>query len=109
MDIEPKTGIPGELEQLAHELSCRDLHVTLAPDSNNELVLEVISFRLDSMGAAIRAGHVCWRDGAFWWSRLAELERLPDITNAVECITASLHWSDQYSAPVPPREMPCSG
>jgi hypothetical protein len=108
MDIGPKTGSPGELEQLAHELSCRDLHVTLAPDSSNEFVLEVINSGLDSMGAAVRGGHVYWRDGAFWWSRLVELERLPDITNAVERITASLQWSGQYSAPAPPGEMPCS-
>ena len=57
----------------------RDLRVTLAPDGNNELVLEVINSRLDLMGA-VRAGRVYWRDGAFWWSRLAEPERLPDVT-----------------------------
>ena len=108
MSIGPENGIPDELEQLAHELSCCDLHVTLAPDSNNEFVLEVINSRLDFMGAAIRAGYVYWRDGAFWWSRLVELERLPDIANAVERITASLQWSGQYSAPAPPGEMPCS-
>src|SRR5579863_1056228 len=68
---------PSKIERLADELSLRDLHVTLAPDGNNELVLEVINSRLDLMGA-VRAGRVCWRDGAFWWSRLGEPERLPE-------------------------------
>lgn len=101
-----KAHVPSEIEQLADELSLRDLHVTLAPDGNNELVLEVINFRPDSMGAAVRAGRVYWRDGAFWWSRLAEPERLPDITSAVERITASLRWwSRQHSALVPPLQL----
>jgi hypothetical protein len=92
---------PSKIERLADELSLRDLHVTLAPDGNNELVLEVINSRLDLMGA-VRAGRVCWRDGAFWWSRLGEPERLPDITSAVERITASLRWSWRHSGLVPP-------
>jgi hypothetical protein len=97
-----KADGPSEIEQLGDELSLRDLHVTLAPDSNDELVLEVSSFRRSHLGAAVRAGRVYWRDGAFWWSRLAELERLPDITSAIERITASLHWwSRQHSALVP--------
>jgi hypothetical protein len=102
-NVESKAGGPCEIEQLADELSLRDLHITLAPDGNNELVLEVINSRLDLMGA-VRAGRVYWRDGAFWWSRLGEPERLPDITKAVERITASLRWSHQYSAMVPPLE-----
>jgi hypothetical protein len=94
-----KADGPSEIEQLGDELSLRDLHVTLAPDSNNELVLEVINFRRGYIGAAAHAGRVYWRDGAFWWSRLAELERLPDITSAIERITASLRWwSRQHSA-----------
>src|SRR5579863_7850457 len=102
---ESKAGGPSEIEQLADELSFRDLNVTLAPDGNNELVLEVMNSRLDSMGAAVRAGRVYWRDGAFWWSRLAEPERLPDITTAVDRITASLRWwSRQHSAQVPPLQ-----
>lgn len=101
-DFAPKAGGSDDLEQLADELSLRDLHVTLAPDSSNELTLEVINSRLDSMGAAVRAGRVYWREGAFWWLRLAEPERLPDITRAVERITASLQWSRQYPALAPP-------
>jgi hypothetical protein len=94
-----KADGPSEIEQLGDELSLRDLHVTLAPDSNNELVLEVINFRRGYIGAAAHAGRVYWRDGAFWWSRLAELERLPDISSAIERITASLRWwSRQHSA-----------
>ena len=81
----------------------RDLRVTLAPDGNDELVLEVINSRLSLMGA-VRAGRVYWRDGAFWWSRLAEPERLPDITSAIERITASLRWSCQYSVLAPPLQ-----
>jgi hypothetical protein len=101
-----KADGPSEIEKLADELSLRDLHVTLAPDGNNELVLEVINFRLNSMGAAVREGRVYWRDGAFWWSRLAEPERLPDITSAVERITASLRWwSRQHSALAPPLQL----
>lgn len=107
-DLVPRTGSPGDLEQLADELSVRDLHVTLAPDSRNELMLEVINSRLDSMGAAVRAGRVYWRYGAFWWSRLAELERLPDIAHAVEHITASLQWSRQYPALGLPVQTPDS-
>ena len=102
-DPVPRAGETGDLEQLAEELSRRDLRVTLAPDSGNELVLEVINSRLNLIGA-VRAGRVYWRDGAFWWSRLAELERLPDITSAVERITASLRWSCQYSALAPPLQ-----
>jgi len=102
-NVESKAGGPCEIEQLADELSLRDLHITLAPDGNNELVLEVINSRLDLMGA-VRAGRVYWRDGAFWWSRLGEPERLPDITKAVERITASLRWSHQYPSLVPPLE-----
>jgi len=98
-----RAGGPSEIEQLADELSLRDLRVTLAPDGNNELVLEVINSRLNLIGA-VRAGRVYWRDGAFWWSRLAEPERLPDITSAVERITASLRWSCQYSALAPPLQ-----
>ena len=98
-----KAESPHEIELLAAELSLRDLRVTLAPDGNNELVLEVINSRLNLMGA-VRAGRVYWRDGAFWWSRLAEPERLPDITSAVERITASLRWSCQYSALTPPLQ-----
>jgi hypothetical protein len=101
-EVVPKAGSPNEIEQLAEELSLRDLRVTLAPDCNNELMLEVINARLDFTGAAVRAGRVYWRDGAFWWSRLAEPQRLPDMTSAVERITASLRWSWQYSALVPP-------
>ena len=97
-----QTGGLSEIEQLADELSLRDLHVTLAPDGNNELMLEVINSRLDFMGSAVRAGRVYWRDGAFWWTRLAEPERLPDIASAVERITASLRWWCQYSALLPP-------
>jgi hypothetical protein len=95
-DVVPKPGSIGELEKLALELSRHDLRVTLAPDSNSEFVLEVISSRQDSMSAAISAGHVYWHSGAYWWSRLAELERLPDIAGAVEHITASLQRSRQY-------------
>ena len=101
-DAVSKAGGPNEIEQLADELSLRDLRVTLAPDGNNELVLEVINSRLNLIGAV--RGRVYWRDGAFWWSRLAEPERLPDITSAVERITASLRWSCQYSALVPPLQ-----
>lgn len=98
-EVVPEAGGPSQIEALADELSLRDLRVTLAPDGNNELILEVVNSRLDFMGAAVRAGQVYWRDGAFWWSRLAELERLPDITSAIERITASLRWwSRQHSA-----------
>jgi hypothetical protein len=100
-DVLAKAGSASEIEELADKLSLRDLHVTLAPDGNNELILEVIDFRLDSTGPAIRAGRVYWRDGVFWWSRLAGPERLPDIASAVERITASLRWSRQYPALVP--------
>ena len=101
--VASRAGGPSEIEQLADELSLRDLRVTLAPDGNNELVLEVINSRLNLIGA-VRAGRVYWRDGAFWWSRLAEPERLPDITSAVERITASLRWSGQYPALAPPLQ-----
>ena len=101
-DLVPRAGSPSDLEQLADELSLRDLRVTLAPDSSNELMLEVINSRPESVGVAVRAGRVYWRDGAFWWSRLAEPERLQDIARAVDRITASLHWSRQYRALAPP-------
>ncbi len=101
-EVEPEADGLSEIEQLSDELSRRDLHVTLAPDGNNDLMLEVINSRLDFTGAAVRAGRVYWRDGAFWWSRLAEPERLPNITSAVERITASLRWSWQDSALAPP-------
>jgi hypothetical protein len=97
-DPVPRAGETGDLEQLAEELSLRDLRVTLAPDSGNELVLEVINSRPDFMGAAVRAGRVYWHDGAFWWSCLAEPERLPDVARAVERITTSLQWARQYPA-----------
>jgi hypothetical protein len=107
-NVLPEAGCPSEIEQLADKLSLRDLHVTLAPDGSNELILEVINFRLNSAGApTLRAGRVSWRDGAFWWSRLADPERLPDLTTAVDRITASLRWSRQYSAltlPVQPDD-----
>jgi hypothetical protein len=99
-----KAGGPSQIEALADELSLRDLHVTLAPDFNNELMLEVVNSRLDFMGAAVRAGQVYWRDGAFWWSRLAEPELLPDIASAVERITASLRWWNQHAASMPPLQ-----
>lgn len=101
-DPVPRAGETGDLEQLAEELSRRDLRVTLAPDSGNELVLEVINSRPDFMGAAVRAGRVYWHDGAFWWSCLAEPERLPDVARAVERITTSLRWARQYAALQPP-------
>src|SRR5579859_5339935 len=101
-NVVPNAGGRSEIELLADHLSLRDLHVTLAPDHNNELMLEVINSRLDFMGSAVRAGRVYWRDGAFWWTRLAEPERLPDIASAVERITASLRWWCQYSALLPP-------
>ena len=101
-EVVSKAGGPSQIEALADELSLRDLHVTLAPDGNNELILEVVNARLDFMGAAVRAGQVYWRDGAFWWSRLAEPEFLPDIASAVERITASLQWWNQYAASMPP-------
>ena len=106
MDFGPNADNPGKLEQLAQKLYRRELHVKLAPDSNNELMLEVIYSRLDSAGAAVRAGHVYWRDGAFWWSRLAEPERLPDITRAAERISAALQRSHQYLALVPAPRTP---
>ena len=104
-NVLPKAGCPSEIEQLADKLSLRDLHVTLAPDGNNELILEVINFRLNSAGApTLRAGRVSWRDGAFWWSRLADPERLPDLISAVERITASLRWWNQHAASMPPLQ-----
>ena len=118
-DPVPRAGETGDLEQLAEELSLRDLRVTLAPDSGNEFVLEVINSRPDFMGAAVRTGRVYWHDGAFWWSCLAEPERLPDVARAVwsclaeperlpdvaravERITTSLQWARQYPALQPP-------
>lgn len=97
-DAVPKRGSAGELERLALQLAHRDLRVRLAPDGNCEFMLEVISSRQDAMSAAVSAGHVYWHSGAYWWSRLAELERLPDVAHAVEHITASLQRSRQYPA-----------
>lgn len=85
-----KAGTTGDLEQLAEELSLRDLRVTLAPDSANDFGLEVINSWPDSMGTVGRAGRVYWYLGAFWWSCLAEPERLLDVADAVERIAASL-------------------
>jgi hypothetical protein len=103
-EVVSKAGAPSQIEALADELCLRDLHVTLAPDFNNELMLEVVNSRLDFRGAAVRAGQVYWRDGAFWWSRLAEPEWLPDIASAVERITASLRWWNQSGASTPPLQ-----
>ena len=51
--IVSEAGGPSQIEALADELSLRDLHVTLAPDFNNELMLEVVNSRLDCTGGAI--------------------------------------------------------
>ena len=120
-EVVSKAGGPSQIEALADELSLRDLHVTLAPDGNNELMLEVVNARLDFMGAAVRAGQVYWRDGAFWWSRLAEPElpagyrqcgrahhRVVAMVESVRCLDASVIARRQLSHR-PGGSAPCLG
>jgi hypothetical protein len=79
-----------ELESLHSALSRRGFRVTLGPDRNEEPCLEVMRPGLDGIGAVVSGGRVYWHDGAFWWSHMAEPERLEGTGRAVERITATL-------------------
>ena len=90
-----------ELEQLGEELSRRrGMHVSLAPDGDDQPVLEVVS----DLPRSPRGTRISWRDGSFW---LSTLEQVPggDIRQAADWIAAALGWSRQLGL-IPPRGAP---
>jgi hypothetical protein len=99
----PEPGRPSELERLGDELcrlgdelGCRDISVTLGPDTDDQQVLEVVNRRATAVGVT-RAGIRVWRQaGTFWWASGEEdLGSEEGIRRAAGRIAAALQWSRQ--------------
>lgn len=109
---EPEGDRASELEQLGEELSRRGIHgmrTVLAPDRDDEPVLDVIRSRPAGVGLSVGGMRVRWQDGSFWWSwPAAGAEQIAgdgDVGGAADSIISALQWSRQaLNLPAPHLE-----